>query len=320
MNHELSIAILLPCYNEEGAIGETVIAFKSALPNATVYVYDNNSTDGTVTEAISSGAHVYKEERQGKGKVVRRMFSDVDADVYLMADGDNTYDAAAAPLLVKELISNNLDMVVGTRTMSLEAYPKGHILGNKLFTKLISMFFGTKLNDVFSGYRVMSKRFVKTVPIFSHGFEIETELTVHALHHSMSIKEVPTDYKSRPEGTSSKLKTFSDGAKILNFIFFLLRDVKPLQFFSTIAAISMLMCLILGLPVVAEFWRTGLVERLPTAVLSSALGVIAISCLFSGFILDNISRLRVEAKILHYLSYNASKNSGIYCNDEERRG
>jgi len=311
MSNKPDIAILLPCYNEEGAIGETVLAFSQALPDATVYVYDNNSTDGTVNEAINSGAKVYKEERQGKGKVVRRMFSDIDADIYLMADGDNTYDAGVAASLVQELIDNNLDMVIGTRTTSSDAYPKGHILGNKLFTKLISVFFGTKLNDVFSGYRVMSKRFVKTVPIFSHGFEIETELTVHALHHSMSIKEMPTHYKSRPEGTASKLRTFSDGAKILYFILFLLRDVKPLQFFSTISGLFMLVCLVLGLPVVVEFWNTGLVERLPTAVLSSALGVIAISCLFSGFILDNISRLRVEAKILHYLSYDSLKGNSV---------
>lgn len=309
MNESIKIAVLLPCFNEEGAIGATVTAFSLALPNAKIYVCDNNSTDRTASEAADAGAIVYNEIKQGKGKVIRRMFSDVDADVYIMADGDNTYDAKIAPDLVDELLANNLDMIVATRNKSIDSYPKGHILGNRVFTKLISLFFGTRLQDVFSGYRVMTKRFVKTVPIFSHGFEIETELTVHALHHGMSIREVPTVYQSRPEGTLSKLRTFRDGAKILYFIFFLLRDVKPLQFFSTVSALFIALCLFLGVPVILEFWETGLVERLPTAVLASALGIISISCLFSGLILDNISRLRVEAKILHYLSFpSASSN------------
>ena len=229
------VAVLLPCYNEAGAIGETVTSFQQALPDASIYVYDNNSTDNTVNEALQAGAIVRHEPRQGKGEVVRRMFSDIDADIYVMADGDDTYDASICPELIDQLNNEKLDMIIGSRERTSMAYPKGHILGNKMFSSLINLAFNAQLNDVFSGYRIMSHRFVKTAPIFSDGFQIETELTVHALHHNMSIKEVSTQYQSRPEGTTSKLNTLSDGLKILNFILFLLRDVKPMFFFGSLS-------------------------------------------------------------------------------------
>ncbi|MGF1889778.1 glycosyltransferase family 2 protein [Photobacterium profundum] len=303
MNNLLNIAVLLPCYNEEGAIGITVSGFIRALPGCQIYVYDNNSTDHTVEEAKKAGACVYNERRQGKGEVVKRMFADIDADIYVLADGDNTYDPSAVTKMIESLLDENLDMVIGTRSIAREAYPKGHIIGNKLFTGLISLFFKSKLNDVFSGYRVMSKRFVKTLPVLSDGFEIETEMTVHALHHRLAIKEVPTLYRNRPEGTTSKLKTFSDGFKILNFIIFLLRDVKPLFFFFFLSALLGMSSLFIGIPVIYEFFQTGLVDRLPTAVLASALGIIAVICLFTGLVLDNMSRGRLENKLISYLSY-----------------
>ncbi|MFW8631290.1 glycosyltransferase family 2 protein [Vibrio natriegens] len=298
--NKLNIAVLLPCLNEEGAIGNTVAAFRKELPEAKIYVYDNNSTDNTINEAKAAGAIVRQELRPGKGEVVRRMFSDIDADVYVMADGDETYDTSYISTLIDALISNHLAMVIGTRTTPAQAYPTGHILGNKAFSNLINKFFNATLTDVFSGYRVMSRRFVKTIPIISDGFQIETELTVHALHHKFPILEIPTTYKPRTNGTKSKLRTFSDGFKILGFIFFLIRDVKPLLFFSSFSLILALVSLFLGLPVISEFLATGLVPRLPTAVLASSIGLISITSFFSGLILDNVSRGRVDIKIISY--------------------
>lgn len=298
---ELDIAVLLPCYNEQGAIGETIASFKEAIPTAQVFVYDNNSTDETINEAKQAGAIVRLEPRQGKGEVVKRMFADVEADIYVMADGDNTYDASVCPVLIESLVSERLDMIIGTRSRELSSYPKGHVLGNKLFSNLINRAFNSQLEDVFSGYRVMSNRFVKSLPIFSDGFQIETELTVHALQHKIPIKEVPTKYISRPEGTQSKLKTYRDGFKILNFIMFLLRDVRPLFFFSCISAALVALSLFLGVPVIFEFFETGLVERFPTAILASSIALIAVMSLFSGLILDNVSRGRKERKIVTYL-------------------
>ncbi|CDT85021.1 Glycosyltransferase [Vibrio coralliirubri] len=297
------VAILLPCYNEAGAIGETVTSFQQALPDASIYVYDNNSTDNTVNEALQAGAIVRHEPRQGKGEVVRRMFSDIDADIYVMADGDDTYDASICPELIDQLNNEKLDMIIGSRERTSMAYPKGHILGNKMFSSLINLAFNAQLNDVFSGYRIMSHRFVKTAPIFSDGFQIETELTVHALHHNMSIKEVSTQYQSRPEGTTSKLNTLSDGLKILNFILFLLRDVKPMFFFGSLSILLGFISLILGIPVIVDFVDTGLVERLPTAVLSSSIALIAVMSFFCGLILDNVSRGRREMRILSILRF-----------------
>ncbi len=298
--NKLNIAILLPCLNEEGAIGNTVAAFRKELPEAKIYVYDNNSIDNTINEAKAAGAIVRQELRPGKGEVVRRMFSDIDADVYVMADGDETYDTSYISTLIDALISNQLAMVIGTRTTPAQAYPKGHILGNKVFSALINKFFNATLTDVFSGYRVMSRRFVKTIPIISDGFQIETELTVHALHHKLPILEIPTTYKPRANGTKSKLRTFSDGFKILRFIFFLIRDVKPLLFFSSFSLLLALTSLFLGFPVISEFLATGLVPRLPTAVLASSIGLISITSFFTGIILDNVSRVRMDIKVTNY--------------------
>lgn len=298
----IKIAVLLPCYNEEGAIGRTVKDFKKSLPSAEIYVYDNNSSDNTFSEAIEAGAIVRREPRQGKGEVVRRMFSDIEADIYLMCDGDSTYDASISPLLIDKLIEKHLDMVVGIRSRTNDAYPLGHIIGNKSFSKLINIFFNSSLSDIFSGYRVLSRRFVKTIPVLSDGFQIETELTVHALHHKFPILEVPTNYQERPNGTTSKLRTFKDGFKILNFVLFLIRDIRPLFFFSILSLLLSVLSLFLGIPIVIEFMESGLVNRVPTAILSSSIGVIAITCLFSGLILDNVRRGRVENILLHYKS------------------
>ncbi|MDF2154548.1 glycosyltransferase family 2 protein [Vibrio sp. CAU 1672] len=302
--HQPSIAVLIPCYNEEGAIGKTVHSFQHALPTATIYVYDNNSTDNTIEEARAAGALVFKEKRQGKGEVVRRMFADIEADIYVLTDGDETYDANAAPKLIATLCDENLDMVVGTRSFVDESFPSGHILGNKAFCTLINRVFSAKLNDVFSGYRVMSRRFVKTLPLMSLGFEIETELTVHTLQCRIAYQEVPTKYKPRPEGTESKLNTFSDGFKILRFIVFLIRDIKPLMFFTCLSLVFGALSLILGIPVISEFMATGLVPRFPTAILASVIGLIAFMCLFAGIILDNVSRGRLEMKQLRFLALN----------------
>lgn len=298
----IKIAVLLPCYNEEGAIGRTVKDFKKSLPSAEIYVYDNNSSDNTFSEALEAGAIVRREPRQGKGEVVRRMFSDIEADIYLMCDGDSTYDASISPLLIDKLIEEHLDMVVGIRSRTNDAYPLGHIIGNKSFSKIVNIFFNASLLDIFSGYRVFSRRFVKTIPVLSDGFQIETELTVHALHHKFPMLEVPTNYQERPFGTKSKLRTIKDGFKILTFVFFLLRDIRPLFFFSTLFSFLCTLSLYFGIPIIMEFIKTGLVDRFPTAVLSSSLGVISTLCLFTGLILDNVRRGRMENILTLYKS------------------
>ncbi|MFA0441826.1 glycosyltransferase family 2 protein [Vibrio sp. 10N.222.51.C12] len=305
----INIAVVIPCFNEEGAIGLTIESFRSVLPSATIFVYDNNSTDNTVKESVDHQAVVFKEPRQGKGEVVRRMFSDIDADIFILTDGDNTYDAKMAPGMVETLLNERLDMVTGTRNHIGDAFPKGHIWGNQMFSKLINSFFKAKLTDVFSGYRVMTRRFVKSLPIMSLGFEIETEITVHALQTKIAWKEVPTNYSIRPKGTESKLHTFKDGFRILGFILFLIRDVKPLLFFSILSGITSSLSLALGVPVIHEFFDTGIVPRFPTAILASAIALISIMCLFVGLILDNVSRGRVEAKKLHFLSIPINRNN-----------
>ncbi|MFA0448950.1 glycosyltransferase family 2 protein [Vibrio breoganii] len=300
--NNLDIAVLLPCYNEQGAVGDTVKAFKESIPSAIIYVYDNNSTDSTIKEAKEAGAIIRKECRQGKGEVVRRMFADIQADIYVMADGDNTYDASVCPHLIKQLTDDNLDMIIGTRSRDLKSYPKGHVIGNKLFSFLVNKAFNSDLEDVFSGYRVMSNRFVKSTPLFSDGFEVETELTVHALQHKIPIKEIGTTYLSRPEGTNSKLKTYHDGFRILKFILFLLRDVRPLLFFSTLSVLFITISLLLGTPVIIEYFDSGLVKRFPTAILASSIALISCFSLFIGLVLDNVSRGRKEQKISNYLA------------------
>jgi len=297
------IAVLIPCFNEEAAIAAVVRDFKAALPGAVIYVYDNNSRDETAARAREAGAVVRCETRKGKGNVVRRMFADIEADVYLLADGDDTYDAAAAPLLIGKLIDEGLDIVSGKReAIAVAAYRPGHVLGNRLLTGLTSLMFRVKLADMLTGYRVMSRRFVKSFPSAAEGFGIETELTVHAVRLLVPMAEVPTRYKERPEGSLSKLNTWRDGFRILLTIGNLVRKERPLLFFGLIFAFFALFAFAIGIPVVVEYFHTGLVPRLPTAVLVTGMMVLAFLSLFTGLILDTVTRGRWEMKRLTYLS------------------
>lgn len=300
------IAVIVPCYNEEAAIAQVVQGFRAALPNAEIYVYDNNSKDGTKKAAAAAGAIVRSETLQGKGNVVRRMFADVDADYYIMVDGDATYDAALAPQLLQKLVDENLDMVNGARVTEIKAaYRAGHVLGNKLLTGLVANIFGKQFKDMLSGYRVFSRRFVKSFPALSAGFEIETELTVHALQLHLPVGEVDTPYKDRPVGSASKLRTFRDGSRILFMITRLVKAELPLYFFGGIGLVLALLSLLLGIPVITEYAATGTVERLPTAVLCAALMIIAGVSAACGLILSTVTKGRIEAKRLAYLQYKA---------------
>jgi len=297
------IAVLLPCYNEEAAVGATVEGFRRVLPSATVYVYDNNSRDRTREFARAAGAVVRSETQQGKGRVVRRMFADIEADVYVMADGDLTYDPDAAPEMVRMLLAEQLDMVVGIRRHdAAEAYRGGHVLGNKLFTTLLARLFGRSFTDIFSGYRVFSRRFVKSFPVLSEGFEIETEMSVHALELRMPVGETETRYGARPDGSESKLSTFRDGWRILTTIVTLYRIERPVLFFGGIGALLVIAALLLALPLVFTYVETGLVPRFPTAILVTGMTVIAVLCFFAGLILDTVTRGRREMRRLAYLS------------------
>ena len=300
------IAVLLPCYNEAAAIGETVAGFRAALPTATVYVYDNNSRDRTCEIAAAAGAVVRTERQQGKGHVVRRMFADVDADVYVMADGDLTYDPRAAPAMVDQLLAEQLDMVVGTRRHEeKDAYRGGHVLGNRLFTGILSGLFGRSFSDIFSGYRVFSRRFVKSFPVLSSGFEIETEISVHALELRMPVGELETAYAARPEGSESKLSTFSDGWRILTTIVTLYRIERPVLYFGSIGALLLLLALILAFPLLPAYLETGEVDRFPTAILATGMVIVAVLCFFAGLILDTVTRGRREVRRLAYLAFPA---------------
>jgi len=296
------IAVLLPCYTEEAAIGLVVRDFRAALPQARIYVYDNASSDRTGEVAAEAGAQVVREPLHGKGNVVRRMFADVDADIYVLADGDATYEAAAAPGLIETLCREQLDMVNAARFSTNEAaYRRGHAFGNTLFTKLVSLLFGERFNDILSGYRVFSRRFVKSFPAVAQGFEIETELTVHALELRMPVSEVTTAYRERPEGSESKLSTFRDGFRILRTIVRLTKDERPLAFFSAIGALLAVGSVILAFPLFVTYFDTGLVPRLPTAVLVCGLMILAFLSLACGLILDSVAHGRREMKRLHYL-------------------
>ena len=297
------IAVLLPCYNEEAAIAEVVRDFRKALPQAQVYVYDNASSDRTSEVARAAGATVVHEPLRGKGNVVRRMFADIEADIYVLADGDDTYEAAAAPKLIETLCRKQLDMINAARSnTSEEAYRPGHQLGNFVFTTLISSLFGKRFSDILSGYRVFSRRFVKSFPAVAQGFEIETELTVHALELRMPVDEVMTAYKERPEGSESKLSTFKDGFRILRTIVRLTKEERPLAFFSLIGGILGLASTVLAFPLLLTYLDTGLVPRLPTAVLVCAMMILGFLSLACGLILDSVSHGRREMKRLHYLS------------------
>jgi len=303
---EPRIAVLLPCYNEEAAIAQTIAGFRAALPTATIYVYDNNSKDRTIEVARAAGAVVRSERMQGKGNVVRRMFADVDADIYVMADGDATYDAEAAPQLVQRLVDEQLDMVVGSRvTQHDAAYRRGHVMGNKLLTGMLAKLFGRSFTDILSGYRGFSRRFVKSFSVLSGGFEIETEISVHALELRMPVGEVETRYFARPEGSASKLSTYSDGFRILNTIVTLYRIERPLLFFGAIGGLLALLALMLGIPLAITYYHTHLVPRLPTAIMATGLIILAALCFFAGLILDTVVRGRREVRRLAYLGHPA---------------
>jgi glycosyltransferase involved in cell wall biosynthesis len=300
------IAILLPCYNEEAAIAQTVAGFRDSLPHAIIYVYDNNSSDRTCAVAAAAGAVVRSETMQGKGNVVRRMFADVEADIYVMADGDATYEAAAAPRMVAQLLAEQLDMVVGARRSEVEAaYRRGHRLGNVMLTTMLGWAFGRSFSDILTGYRVFSRRFVKTFPVLSAGFEIETEISVHALELRMPVAEVMTAYAARPVGSVSKLSTYADGWRILKTIAMLFRFERPLLFFGGVGGALALVALILAVPLVQTFVATGLVPRLPTAILVTGLMILAALHWFCGLILDTVVRGRREARRIAYLAHRA---------------
>lgn len=298
-----SVAVLIPCYNEESAITKVVRDFREALPHAAIYVYDNNSSDRTVELARAAGAQVFTETLQGKGHVVRRMFSDVEADLYVLVDGDDTYLAASAVPMIEALVDNRLDMLNGTRiTEIVAAYRPGHKFGNSLLSGMVRQTFGSRIKDMLSGYRVFSRRFVKSFPSLSSGFEIETELTVHALGLDMPLGEMETPYKDRPVGSTSKLRTYSDGLRILRTILILIKEERPLAFFSVTGLIVLVIALLISVPIFVEFHRTHTVPRFPTAILSVALVILSFLSFACGFILDSVARGRKEIKRMMYLA------------------
>jgi glycosyltransferase involved in cell wall biosynthesis len=299
----MRIAVLVPCFNEEAAIATVIADFREALPSAEIFVYDNNSSDRTVAVAREAGAVVRCERRQGKGNVVRRMFADVDADIYVLVDGDATYDAASAPRLIDALLAEPLDMVVGLRVdQAVAAWRPGHRTGNRILTGFISSVFGEAFKDILSGYRIFSRRFVKSFPVLSDGFEIETELTVHALELGLPVAEIDTPYYARPEGSVSKLNTYRDGLRIFGTILKLYRSEKPLRFFTAIGIFLALVSVGLAIPILITYLEAGLVPRLPTAVLAMGLMILAMLSMSSGLVLDTVTRGRREMKLLAYLA------------------
>jgi glycosyltransferase involved in cell wall biosynthesis len=306
-----TLAVLIPCYNEGPAIGKVVKEFQHYLPNATIYVYDNNSTDGTAAVARAEGARVRYEALQGKGHVVRRMFADIEADIYVLVDGDDTYEPATAPEMVHLLLVNQLDMVTGCRvTRTQNAYRRGHRLGNTMLTGAVRWIFGNRITDMLSGYRVFSRRFVKSFPALAGGFETETEFTVHALELNMPVGEVETSYKERHAGTASKLRTYSDGMRILWAIARLIKEERPLQSFGIVGGLLLICGLLSGIPVILDFIATGLVPRLPTAVLAASVVMLSFLSLTCGLVLDTVTLGRRELKRLSYLAVPALAPSG----------
>lgn len=302
-NEKLSVAVLLPCYNEAATIGDVVRGFRRVLPQASIYVYDNNSTDSTALHAKLAGATVVRERRQGKGHVVRRMFADIEADIYLMADGDGTYAPDDAEELIRTLLTEGSDMVVGTRrNVHNDAGRQGHAFGNRIFNWLYRTIFGTDFTDIFSGYRAFSRRFVKSFPAVSGGFEIETEMSVHASRLKMPVSELELDYGRRPEGSHSKLSTFRDGWKILWMFAMLMKETKPFAFFGILSVVAIDLGIGFGIPVLAEYFETGFVTRIPTWMLSMALTMIAFMLFTAGMILDSVARARAEQLRIHYMS------------------
>lgn len=303
---QYKIAVLVPCYNEEIAVAKVVKDFQASLPAATVFVFDNNSTDNTAAAARAAGAEVFHEKRQGKGFVVRRMFTDVEADIYVLVDGDATYDAPSAIRMIERLLRDRLDMVVGTRIdQEVAAYRAGHRTGNRLLTAFVASVFGPTFNDMLSGYRVFSRRFVKSFPLLSGGFEIETELTIHALELGLAVAEIDTPYYARPKGSDSKLNTWSDGCRILWTILQLYRSERPLPFFGALGIAMAIASIGLAIPIAVTFLETGLVPRLPTAVLSTGLMLMGFLSVAVGLVLDTVTRGRREMKLLAYLAHRA---------------
>ena len=297
------IAVLIPCHNEEVAIGHVVADFARALPQAAIFVYDNNSTDRTIEVARAAGAFVFTERLQGKGNVVRRMFSDIEADAYVLVDGDNTYDAASALPMLDILFTEGVDMVTGTRVTTIpDAYRRGHRFGNALLTGIVASIFGDRITDMLSGYRVFSRRFVKSFPALSSGFETETELTIHALELRMPLAELETPYRDRAAGSTSKLNTYRDGVRIIFTILTLVKEERPLQFFSLCSLILFVLGVTLSIPIFIEFHRTHLVPRFPTAFLSVGIVLLSFLSLACGLILDSVARGRKEAKRMIYLA------------------
>jgi glycosyltransferase involved in cell wall biosynthesis len=308
------IAVLVPCYNEEAAIAKVIADFRAALPDAAIFVFDNNSTDKTSEVARTAGAEVFQVKHQGKGFVVRRMFTDVEADVYVLVDGDATYDAASAKRMIGRLLEDRLDMVVGSRVdRDKAAYRVGHRTGNKLLTAFVAEVFGPTFNDMLSGYRVFSRRFVKSFPMLSAGFEIETELTIHALELGLAVAEIDTPYYARPQGSTSKLSTWRDGFRILATVIRLYRAERPLALFTGIGLALGIASIGFAVPILVTYVQTGLVPRLPTAVLSTGLMVLAFLSIAVGLVLDTVTRGRREMKLLAYLSHRAP-------GEERRRG
>lgn len=319
-DHGLRVAVLVPCLNEAVTIGRVVAEFRERLPRALIYVYDNGSTDDTPAAARAAGAIVRREARRGKGNVVRRMFADVQADVYVMVDGDGTYDASSVAAMLSRLVEERLDMVIGARVSATQtAFRAFHGFGNRALTALVSRLFGSPLTDMLSGYRLMSRRFVKTFPALSSGFEIETELTVHALELRAPIAELATPYRDRPSESSSKLKTWSDGLRILRMVVHLLKEERPMPFFTWVSILLAVGALLTGYPVVRDFMETGLVPRLPTAVLATGLSIMAFLAFLAGVILDTVTHGRRELKRLAYLAIDSDgKAHGKSANSETR--
>jgi glycosyltransferase involved in cell wall biosynthesis len=314
------VAVLIPCYNEALAIASVVRGFRAALPDADIYVYDNNSSDGTAEVARRAGAIVRTETLQGKGHVVRRMFRDVEADFYLLVDGDGTYDPAMAPAMLTLAGEGPYDLVNCIRRAVEEAaYRSGHKLGNVLLTGMVRQIFGDRVRDMLSGYKLLSRRFVKSFPALAGGFDIETEITVHALELSMPVSHVEGTYCGRPPGSESKLNTWRDGTRILWVIIRLFRHERPLPFFLALAAFFAAFSLLLGVPVVLEFFRTGLVPRLPTAVLASSMMLLGMLWLMTGLVLDTVTRGRRELRMLAYLQYGLPSASVLAKEDRSLR-
>ncbi len=297
-----NIAVLIPCRNEETTISDVVQKFRNAFPESTIYVYDNASNDQTTANAIDAGAKVVHEPLVGKGHVVRRMFAEVEADVYVIADGDGTYDPSESPLMVKTLLDESLDMVAGSRINEGETTSRfGHTLGNRMFNNLYRFLFGAGFSDIFTGYRVLSRRLVKSFPAVSSGFEIETELAVHASQLRLPVMELPVTYKERPLGSKSKLRTFPDGLRILRSMFALLKDNRPFFFFGSLALVSLVTAVSFSIPLIFTYVDTGLVPRLPTAILSASLILFSLLLAALGLILDSVSKSRIEVKRIAYL-------------------